>query len=216
MKTFYIIGAIASAMYAVHFMPLDEAYFIKQIFKVIPMLFIILLAYRFHDLRQESYSRSVIVALILITCGTATLPYLVFSLMFFAAGQLYFLRAFFTMPWKTPPKSLLIALVMVAAIIIGWVVGNIMKDHLYMLSLVISLYIAITLTMLWASFPPRQWMIITATLSFASANLLFAINNFITPLSNLNALIMTPYYCAALLFSLSIVSYFGLPNKVLE
>lgn len=213
---FYIIGAIASAMYYVHYMPLDEPYFVQQIFKVVPMLFIILLAYRFYDLRQESYSRSVIVALILIACGTATLPYFVFSLMFFAAGQLYFLRAFFTVPWKTPSKWLLATLVMLAAIIIGWVVGNIMKDHLYMLSLVISLYIAITLTMLWASFHTRQWMIIAATLCFASANLLFAINNFITPLSHLNVLMMTPYYCSALFFSLSIVNYFGLPNKVLE
>lgn len=214
--TFYIIGAIASAMYYVHYMSLDEPYFIKQIFKVIPMLFIILLAYRFYDLRQESYARSVIVALILIACGTATLPYFLFSLLFFAAGQLYFLRAFFTVPWKPPSKWLLVTLVMLAAIIIGWVVGNIMKDQLYMLSLVISLYIAITLTMLWASFHTRQWIIIVATLCFDSANLLFAINNFITPLSHLNVLMMTPYYCSALLFSLSIVNYFGLPNKVLE
>jgi uncharacterized membrane protein YhhN len=212
----YIVGAIASAIYYLHFMPQDDPYFVQQIFKVIPMLFIILLSYRFHDFQQERYSHAMTIALVWITLGNITLPYLFISLVCFALGQLYFLRAFFTISWKTPPKWLLPLIVVFAAVVIGWVVGNILKDHLYLLALVISMYIAITLTTLWASFHTRQWTIISATLCFVAANLFFAIDNFITTLPNLSIIMMTPYYCANLLFSLSIVKYFGLPNKVVE
>lgn len=212
----YIIGAIVSAIYYLHYMPHDDPYFVQQIFKVIPMLFIILLSYRFHDFQQERYSQAVTIALVWTTIGIVTLPYLFISLICFALGQLYFLRAFFNIPWKNPPKWLLFMIVGFAAVIIGWVVGNILKDQLYLLALIISMYIAITLTTLWAAFHTRQWTIITATLCFAISNLFFAIDNFITTLPNLPILMMTPYYSASLFFSLSIVKYFGFPNKVVE
>lgn len=212
----YIVGAITSAIYYLHFLPQQSPYVVEQIFKIIPMLFIILLSYRFHDVRQTKYSEAIVFALIWITLGNIIFPYLFLSLICFSLSQLYFLRAFATTPWKTPPKWLLTMLVTFAAIVIGWVVGNILKDHLYVLAVVISFYIAITLTTLWAAFHTRQWTIISATICFMFTNLLFAIDNFITALPDLQLILMTPYYCASLLFSISIVKYFGLPNKVVE
>ena len=212
----YLIATFFSAIYYLFYLPYDDSFIVQQLFKMLPMLFILLIAYKAYDQQRDDYSRFLLLGISSLAIGSMTLPLLIVSLLFFVLAQCFFIRSMMTLPLLKPSSWLLPPIVLCAAIIIGWVVGNIFKESLYMLGVIISLYIILTLSLLWTSFYTRKWLPICATFLFVMANLFFAINNFISPLPFLKYFMMPPYYCACILFSLSATKYFGFPNKVIE
>lgn len=211
-----LIGSCLFAVYSIYFLPADILPVFQQLFKTIPLLLAILFVQHHYEQTKEKKTRAILLALIFLAIGTATFPHFLTSLLFFVLAQCFFMQAFRTLPLKKPPTPILMFIVIGAAISIGWIIGNILKAQLYTLSLVISLYFILTLTLLWLSLHTRRWLIISATVCFICANALFAIDHFITPFTSLSLWILPPYYVACILFSLTSTKYFGLPNKVIE
>lgn len=173
-----------------------------MVFKLIPMIFFILLALLFTK-KEDSYAIFICVGLIFCAIGDYTLQWFIVGLTFFLIGHIFYIIAFSRLSENTPlpAKGFL---VLYGAVMAFWLASTIFSNGETVLAIAVIAYIAIILTMGWTSFRTQNQLAIIAAFSFIISDSVLAVNRFIFDIPVAHELIMFTYYGAQLLFALSI------------
>ncbi|WP_042352581.1 lysoplasmalogenase [Bacillus massiliigorillae] len=208
MKRFILpLAIILSGLLFIFVIPKDNE-FIRLIFKLIPMVLILIYAYK----RQNTYytiihERLILAGLFVCMLGDA---FIIFSfllgLVAFLIGHLFYIGAFLKQ-WKF---SKLRALAALPIIIYGIFFGNKITTALSLdgntaLIIPVIIYVIVLSIMGWTAFMTgNKWAIIGSILFIASDTIL-SWNLFVSDVTYSTALIMLTYYSAQLLIAKSLI-----------
>lgn len=186
------------------------------IFKIIPMILIIILALTTKTANIKKYHTLIIIGLIFCTIGDYTLQWFIVGLSFFLIGHIFYISAFFTTNEQKPPKSLLIGLIIYGLIMAIIIPGGLLKDGETVLAIAVTVYIAVILTMGWSAWRTNSKFAIIGAALFIISDTVLAINRFTYDIPFSGEIIMITYYGAQLLLALSISQYSVNRNKVIQ
>ena len=186
------------------------------LFKLIPMILIIILAITTKPVHQKSYFLLIVVGLIFCAIGDYTLQWFIVGLSFFLIGHLFYISAFITAKKQRSPKIVLIILLIFGIIVASIIVGGLINDGEMILAGAVLLYISIILTMGWTAWGTNNLYAILGSCLFILSDTVLAINKFTMDVPFSGQIIMITYYGAQLLFALSISKYSVFRNKVIQ
>lgn len=216
MKIIHLITLIIffSVLY-IFFIP-EQSFLLKILFKIIPIILMLTLIYLQRDLNNPLFSKWLLIGLLFCMFGDATLHWFLLGLSFFLIGHICYIVAFFQVKVKTINPYIAISLLAYGMVMVAWIAGNIFRTGNYGLGIAVCCYIAVILTMGWSAFQTYSPFIILGALSFIFSDSILAMDMFITDIPMAHILIMTSYYSAQLLFTLSTLKYSVARKKVLE
>ena len=186
------------------------------IFKVIPMILIIILAALQKVPHVKRYQLLIIVGLIFCMIGDYTLQWFLFGLTSFLIGHIFYIFAFVSTNERKVPTWGKIALLMYGAIMATWIASTVFSSGETMLTFAVLAYILVILIMGWTSIRTGSTFALIGALLFISSDSYLAINKFVMPLPYSHEVIMFTYYSAQLLIALSIHQYAEYRNKMLQ
>ncbi len=189
---------------------------LKLIFKVIPMLLIIILAAIQKPLHIKKYQLLIIAGLIFCMIGDYTLQWFLIGLTSFLIGHVFYIFAFSTANERQVPTWAKILLLLYGASMAIWIAGSVFKTGETILGIAVIAYISVILTMGWTAIKTGSTLATIGALLFIASDSYLAINKFVTPLAFSHEVIMLTYYSAQLLIALSILQYSEIRSKVLQ
>lgn len=177
------------------------------IYKLFPMLLILLLAISIHT-KVPSYKKNIIIALVFCTIGDYTFQSsLVVGATPFLIGYLFYIRAFLTVKSHQSPSFTMWMFTVFGMTTMYWIGSFVLAHHGIVSTIAFCLYILVLIYMGWMSFKTTSHFAIAGALLFIFSDLVLAINTFISPSHYSHQLIMVTYYTAQLLLTLSIADY---------
>ena len=186
------------------------------IFKVIPMILIVILAAIHKAPHIRKYQLLIIIGLIFCLIGDYTLQWFLVGLTSFLIGHIFYIFAFLSTNERTLLTWGKIALLLYGAIIAAWIVTAVFSSGEIVLTFAVLAYISIILLMGWTSIRTGTPFALIGALLFISSDSYLAINKFVMPLPYSHEVIMLTYYSAQLLIALSIHQYAEIQNKMLQ
>lgn len=186
----------------------------RMVFKLIPMVLIILFAF-LTRIRIARYYVLVCTGLIFCAIGDYTLQWFIIGLTSFLIGHIFYIAAFSDGKAHVP-VSIKIVLVLYGASMAIWMCSKLFGQDEAILAIAVFAYISIILTMGWMSFKTGALYAKVGALSFIVSDSILAINKFILEVPFSHELIMFTYYGAQIFIALSITQYSEKRNKVVH
>ncbi|KOY84109.1 lysoplasmalogenase [Lysinibacillus macroides] len=186
------------------------------IFKVLPMLLIIILAIYERAVALQSYRRLIIVGLIFCMIGDYTLQWFLVGLTSFLIGHIFYIFAFVTLNRRQVPTWGKVMLLLYGASMAIWIAGSVFTTGETILGSAVIAYISVILIMGWSSIKTGSTLATSGALLFIASDSYLAINKFVMPLAFSHEIIMLTYYSAQLLIALSTLQYSENRSKVIQ
>ncbi|WP_232733285.1 lysoplasmalogenase [Lysinibacillus xylanilyticus] len=186
------------------------------IFKVIPMLLIIILAATSKNLGIKKYQLLIVIGLVFCMIGDYTLQWFLIGLTSFLIGHIFYIFAFSSTNERQVPTWAKIVLLVYGASMAVWIVGTVFSSGEIVLGIAVIAYISVILTMGWTAIRTGSTYATIGALLFISSDSYLAINKFVMPLPFSHEFIMLTYYSAQILIALSISQYSEIRSKVLQ
>lgn len=187
---------------------------LKMVFKLIPMILIILLALSTNAKNVPRYKLLVIIGLIFCAIGDYALQWFIIGLTSFLIGHVFYIAAFRTTSEATTPKYVKVGLLLYGLLMGGWIGSTVYSDGDTVLAIAVWVYMAVILTMGWTSFRTKSRFAIIGAALFIASDSILAINKFVLDVPFSHELIMFTYYGAQLLIALSIAQYSDYRSKM--
>lgn len=187
-----------------------------MVFKLLPMILIILWTMLAKAENIIPYKTLIIIALIFCTFGDYTLQWFIIGLICFLIGQLFYIRAFLTAKETTTPLLITVCLGIYGVIMMLWIGWTLIEGNNTILAMAVFTYMIVILIMGWASFKTGSKLAIFGALLFIISDSILAINKFMFPVEYSHQLIMLTYYSAQILIALSIPKYSAIQSKVIQ
>ncbi|MGE7929772.1 lysoplasmalogenase [Lysinibacillus xylanilyticus] len=186
------------------------------IFKVIPMLLIIILAATPKNLGIKKYQLLIVIGLVFCMVGDYTLQWFLIGLTSFLIGHIFYIFAFSSTNERQVPTWAKIVLLVYGASMAVWIAGTVFSSGEIVLGIAVIAYISVILTMGWTAIRTGSTFATIGALLFISSDSFLAINKFVMPLPFSHEFIMLTYYSAQILIALSISQYSEIRSKVLQ
>ena len=186
------------------------------IFKVLPMLLIIILAIYGRAVALQNYRRLIIAGLIFCMIGDYTLQWFLVGLTSFLIGHIFYIFAFVTFNRRQVPTWGKIILLLYGASMTIWIAGSVFTTGETILGSAVIAYISVILIMGWSSIKTGSTLATSGALLFIASDSYLAINKFVMPLAFSHEIIMLTYYSAQLLIALSTLQYSENRSKVIQ
>jgi len=186
------------------------------IFKVIPMLLIIILAALPKNLGVKKYQLLIIIGLVFCMIGDYTLQWFLIGLTSFLIGHIFYIFAFFSTNERQVPTWAKIVLLVYGVSMAVWIAGTVFSSGEVVLGIAVIAYISVILMMGWTAIRTGSKFATIGALLFISSDSYLAINKFVMPLPFSHEVIMLTYYSAQILIALSIFQYSEIRSKVLQ
>lgn len=196
--TFFIFGFIYVFLFS--FIP-D---YLKMLFKLIPMVIVILIAFSIKNPISQKYKNIIIIGLIFCAIGDYTLQWFLIGLTSFLIGHLFYIYAFSSIAKMKKLTTLQYVLIFYAIAMIGFIGGTLFYRGEAVLATMVIMYIVIIVTMGVTATRTQIKFAISGALLFILSDSILAINKFIVSIPFSHQLIMITYYSAQLLIALSI------------
>ena len=187
-----------------------------MVFKLLPMIFIIIYALLSKALNVKKYYILMTIGLVVCAIGDYTIPWFIVGLSFFLIGHIFYISAFITANEQKPPKSLLAGLVFFGAIMAVIIAGGLFKDGDTVLALAVIAYISVILTMGWTAWRTKSIYAMIGAFLFIISDSVLALNKFTIDIPHSGIWIMSTYYAAQILLALSISQYSVNRNKMIQ
>ena len=134
----------------------------------------------------------------------------------FLLGHIFYILAFNSASERPTPLAAKIILLLYGISMIIWIGGSLLQKDELVLTIAVTAYILVILTMGWMSFKVGTiWAVLGAALFIVSDSVL-AINRFINEVAFSHEAIMLTYYAAQFLLVLSIAKYDEQHKKVVQ
>ncbi|AMO84087.1 YhhN-like protein [Solibacillus isronensis B3W22] len=191
--------------YVFFFETIDSS--LKMVFKLLPMIFLIVLAFLTKVHVKSPYYWLISIGLIFCAVGDYTLQWFIIGLSFFLVGHIFYIFAFRSTNQQNTPLYVKVFLALYGAVMMFWIAGSLLQKGDAVLAIAVTAYILVILTMGWTSFRTgSKFAVIGATLFIMSDSVL-AINRFMFDVAYSHILIMFTYYGAQFFLMLSIIEY---------
>ncbi|MFJ7663491.1 lysoplasmalogenase [Lysinibacillus sp. NPDC097162] len=200
--------------YIFFFSHIDQS--LKLIFKVIPMILIIIMAATQKAQSIKKYQLLIVIGLIFCMVGDYTLQWFLIGLSSFLIGHIFYIFAFSSTNEQPVPTWAKIALLLYGVLMAGWIATTVFKSGETILTFAVLAYISIILTMGWTAIRTRSAFAIIGAILFIASDSYLAINKFVMPLPFSHEVIMMTYYSAQILIALSILQYSEIRSKVVQ
>ncbi|RAZ78956.1 lysoplasmalogenase [Planococcus halotolerans] len=206
-KSFLPVLILAASILYIFFIP-DEPLWFKLIFKLIPMVLIIMYAFLQMPGDKLKIHWLILTGLVFCSIGDATLHWFIIGLSAFLIGHLFYIAAFLTQ-WK---YSLYRLLSILPLGIFGLVMGVRMLGALQAsgddaLIVPVLFYIFAIILMAWSAFMTGNRWLIIGSLLFVASDSVLAWNMFVAPVAYSHLLIMSTYYSAQFSIAHSVASF---------
>lgn len=189
---------------------------LKLVFKVIPMLLIIILAATQKNLDIKKYQLLIVIGLVFCMVGDYTLQWFLFGLTSFLIGHIFYIFAFSSTNERQVPTWAKIVLLVYGASMAVWIVGTVFSSGDVVLGFAVIAYISVILTMGWTAIKTGSTFATIGALLFIASDSYLAVDKFVMPLPFSHEFIMLTYYSAQILIALSILQYSEIRSKVLQ
>jgi len=189
---------------------------LKLVFKVIPMLLIIILAATQKNLGIKKYQVLIIIGLVFCMVGDYTLQWFLIGLTSFLIGHIFYIFAFSSTNERQVPTWAKIVLLIYGASMAVWIVGTVFSSGDVVLGFAVIAYISVILTMGWTAIKTGSTFATIGALLFIASDSYLAVDKFVMPLPFSHEFIMLTYYSAQILIALSILQYSEIRSKVLQ
>lgn len=186
---------------------------LKMLFKLIPMLLLIALAFLTKVPNKTPYYWLISIGLIVCAIGDYTLQWFIVGLSFFLTGHIFYIFAFRSTNVQKTPLYAKVLLGVYGAVMLVWIAGSLFTNGDTVMAIAVIAYIAVILTMGWMSFRTGSTLAIVGALLFITSDSILAINKFMFSIAFSHELIMFTYYGAQFLLMLSIAQYFKIVQK---
>lgn len=214
-KYLFLIALIFSVIY-IFFMPNTPSFFMSIFIKIVPLLCFIIFVILLPSSLDSSFKNWLTYGLLFCMFGDATLHWFIIGLVFFLLGHICYVIAFLKIKIIAPSKIAMLLLLFYGVIMAAWIVGNILRSGNALLTASIIFYIAVILTMVWAALQTKRPTIIMGAILFLISDSILALNMFVTSIDHPTLLIMSTYYIAQFLFTISVTKHFAIRREVLE
>lgn len=189
---------------------------LKLVFKVIPMLLIIILAATQKNLGIKKYQLLIVIGLVFCMVGDYTLQRFLIGLTSFLIGHIFYIFAFSSTNERQVPTWAKIVLLVYGASMAVWIVGTVFSSGDVVLGFAVIAYISVILTMGWTAIKTGSTFATIGALLFIASDSYLAVDKFVMPLPFSHEFIMLTYYSAQILIALSILQYSEIRSKVLQ
>ncbi|WP_341201466.1 lysoplasmalogenase [Planomicrobium okeanokoites] len=198
---------LAASILYIFFIP-DNPLWFKLIFKLIPIVLIIMYALIRLPREKLKIHWLILTGLIFCSIGDATLHWFIIGLSAFLIGHLFYIAAFLTQ-WKYNLYRLLSILPLG---IFGLLMGIRMMGALQAggddaLIMPVLFYISAIILMAWSAFMTGNRWLIIGSLLFVASDSVLAWNMFVAPVAYSHLLIMSTYYGAQFFIAHSAASF---------
>ena len=187
-----------------------------MLFKLIPMIFIIILALLTKAPQAKTYYTLISIGLVFCAIGDYTIQWFIVGLSFFLIGHLFYIAAFLSTNVQESPKSLLAGLVLFGAVMAVIIAGGLWQDGDTIMAFAVVAYISVILTMGWTSWRTKSNYAMIGAILFITSDSVLALNKFTVEIPAASEIIMITYYSAQILLALSISQYSVIRNKVIQ
>ena len=200
-----IIGILIGIMGIIYifFIPSDPVS-TKIIFKLIPMLLIILLAFFQPVGESKKYKMLIIIGLTVCMLADGLIYWFIVGLITFLIGHIWYIFAFKQIKHTSLPKWAIALLLTYGLAMVIWLAGTLWSQGDTVLAFAVIVYIVVILVMGWNAFQTANKFAIVGAILFIFSDSTLAINKFIIDIPFSDALIMISYYGAQFMFALSI------------
>ncbi|MFJ7825807.1 lysoplasmalogenase [Psychrobacillus sp. NPDC096623] len=200
-----IIGVLIAAMGIIYifFIPTDPVS-TKIVFKLIPMLLIILFAFLQPVGESKKYKTLILIGLTICMLADGLIYWFIVGLITFLIGHIWYIFAFKQIKHMSLPKWVIVLLLAYGLAMVIWLAGTLWSQGDIVLACAVILYIGVILTMGWNAFQTANKFAIFGAILFIFSDSILAINKFIVEVPFSGALIMISYYGAQFMFALSI------------
>ncbi|AWE06116.1 lysoplasmalogenase [Lysinibacillus sp. 2017] len=192
--------------YVFFFQTIDPS--LKMVFKLLPMLLLIVLAFATKVQLKAPYYWLVSIGLIFCAIGDYTLQWFIVGLSFFLIGHIFYIFAFRSTNVAKTPLYVKVLLSIYGAIMLIWIAGSLFQKGDTVLAIAVIAYILVILTMGWTSFRTGSKYAIIGAVLFITSDSILATNRFMFDVPYAHELIMFTYYGAQFFLMLSIAQYF--------
>lgn len=200
-----IIGVLIGVMGIIYifFIPSDPVA-TKIVFKLIPMLLIILFAFLQPAGESRKYKPLILIGLTVCMLADGLIYWFIVGLITFLIGHIWYIFAFRQIQHNSLPKWAIVLLLAYGFAMVIWLSGTLWSQGDTVLAFAVIIYIAVILMMGWNAFQTANKFAIIGALLFIFSDSTLAINKFIVDIPFSDALIMISYYGAQFMFALSI------------
>jgi len=189
---------------------------LKLVFKVIPMLLIIILAATPKNLGIKKYQLLIVIGLVFCMVGDYTLQWFLVGLTSFLIGHIFYILAFSSTNERQVPTWAKIVLLVYGGSMAVWIVGTVFSSGEVVLGFAVIAYISVILTMGWTAIRTGSTLATIGAMLFIASDSYLSIDKFVMPLPFSHEFIMLTYYSAQILIALSILQYSEIRSKVLQ
>lgn len=200
-----IIGVLIGVMGIIYifFIPSDPVS-TKIIFKLIPMLLIILFAFLQPVGESKKYKTLILIGLTVCMLADGLIYWFIVGLITFLIGHIWYIFAFKQIKQISIPKWAIALLLVYGFSMVIWLAGTLWSQGDTVLAFAVIIYIVVILAMGWNAFQTANKYVIIGAILFIFSDSTLAINKFIVDVPFSHALIMISYYGAQFMFALSI------------
>ncbi|SDO22406.1 Uncharacterized membrane protein YhhN [Psychrobacillus sp. OK028] len=200
-----IIGVLIAVMGIIYifFIPSDPVS-TKIVFKLIPMLLIILFAFLRPVGESKKYKTLILIGLTVCMLADGLIYWFIVGLITFLIGHIWYIFAFKQIKHTPLPKWIIVVLLAYGLAMGLWLAGTLWSQGDIVLACAVVLYIGVILTMGWSAFQTANKFAIIGAILFIFSDSILAINKFIVEVLFSDALIMISYYGAQFMFAISI------------
>lgn len=209
-----IIGVLIAIMGIIYifFVP-AEPVSTKIMFKLIPMLLILLFAFIQPSGEPQKYKTLILSGLFVCMLADGLIYWFIIGLITFLIGHIWYIFAFKQIKRKSLPKWAVALLLAYGLAMVIWLAGTLWSQGDIVLAIAVVIYIAVILMMGWNAFQTANKFAITGAFLFIFSDSVLAINKFILDVPYSNVLIMISYYGAQFLFAYSIYAHYSVTRK---
>lgn len=187
-----------------------------MVFKLLPMILIIMLAILTKAANSIPYKTLIIIALIFCAFGDYTLQWFIIGLSCFLVGHLFYIRAFVSAKETTAPLWITVLLAIYGVSMMIWIGSSLIEENKIILAIAVFTYMIVILVMGWSSFRTGSKLAVSGAILFIISDSVLAINKFMFSVEYSHQLIMLTYYSAQILMTLSIPKYSAIRSKVIQ
>lgn len=205
-KALLVLAIVLLSMLYIFVIPADPE-IIKLLFKVIPMILIIMYAVGNIPEMRENVHVLIIIGLVFSTVGDATLRWFVVGLTAFLIGHLFYIAAFRRVASFSLWKGLSLLALIPFAIWMGMRLVQSLgsQDETFLIVPVIA-YIVVILTMCFIAFLTGNVFAIVGSVLFVISDSVLAWNMFVDSIHLSGVYVMTTYYAAQFFIATSLTS----------
>ncbi|QPQ33430.1 lysoplasmalogenase [Lysinibacillus sp. JNUCC-52] len=213
-KILLTLAVLFGLYYIFFFSHIDQS--LKLLYKVIPMILIIVMAATQKTKSIKKYQLLIVIGLIFCMVGDYTLQWFLIGLTSFLIGHIFYIFAFSSTNEQPVPTWAKVVLLLYGVAMASWIATTVFKSGETVLTFAVLAYISIILTMGWTAIRTGSSFAIIGAILFIASDSYLAINKFVLPLPFSHEVIMMTYYSAQILIALSILQYSEIRSKVVQ